>query len=251
MPNSDEKTSDENTVLNSSNEKNKPVRYSVSQWPCHERPRERLIHDGAESLSDAELLAILLRTGVQGASVVELARGLLKNSGGVRGLINMPVNDFLQLHGMGIAKYAQLQAAAELGKRILKQTIEKHVSFQSSEQTKDFLRLKLRDKPHEVFAVLFLDSRNQLIAFQELFRGTINGASVPVREVVKEPMKYNAASLIVAHNHPSGVAEPSIADERLTKTLQQALSLLDVKLLDHIVVGETECWSFAEQGLLV
>ena len=232
------------------NDKVKMLVDNVSQWPCNERPRERLIHFGPESLSDAELLAILLRTGVKGQTVVDLARDLLVQSGGIRGLLKMSVNEFLGMHGMGMAKYAQLQAASELGKRVLQQHIQKSVSFNSSEQTKDFLRSKLRDKPHEVFAVLFLDTRNQLITFKELFRGTINGASVPVREVVKEAMQFNAASLIVAHNHPSGIAEPSLSDENFTKILEKALALLDVKLLDHIIVGETECWSFAEKGLI-
>ncbi len=223
---------------------------TVKNWPLQERPRERLIHYGPTALSDAELLAILLRTGVQGLSVVDLSRKLLTETGGIRELLMLSPSQFTELHGMGLAKYAQLQAASEIGKRILQQSIKKDVTFAGSEQTKDYLRLQLRDKPYEVFAALFLDTRHQLIAYEELFRGTINGASVSIREVVKEAMQYNASSLIVAHNHPSGVAEPSIADKRLTQSLQQALSLVDVKLLDHIVVGDSECWSFAEQGLL-
>lgn len=223
---------------------------SVKHWPSHERPRERLIHCGPSALSDAELLAILLRTGVKGCSVVELSRNLLNEAGGIRELLMLPVKDFVALHGMGLAKYAQLQAASELGKRVLKQSIQKEIVLTGSEQTKDYLRLQLRDKPYEVFAVMFLDARHQLIAFKELFRGTINGASVSIREVIKEAMQYNAASLIVAHNHPSGIADPSAADKHLTQSLSEALSLVDVKLLDHIIVGESECRSFAEQGLL-
>ena len=223
---------------------------SVKHWPSKERPRERLIHCGASAISDAELLAILLRTGVKGISVVELARQLLSESGGIRELLMLQSKQFFQLHGMGVAKYAQLQAALELGKRVLEQSILKEDCLASSEKTKDYLRLQLRDKPYEVFAALFLDARHQLIAYKELFRGTINGASVPIREVVKEAMQYNAASLIVAHNHPSGIAEPSQADKQLTQSLRKALNLLDVSLLDHIIVGNAECCSFAERGLL-
>ncbi|MGH1428759.1 MAG: RadC family protein [Arenicella sp.] len=227
-----------------------PADQSVKHWPLKERPRERLIHCGANAISDAELLAILLRTGVKGVSVVELARRLLLESGGVRELLMLPPKQFFKLHGMGAAKYAQLQAALELGKRVLEQSIVKENCLTSSDKTKDYLRLQLRDKPYEAFVALFLDARHQLIAYKELFRGTINGASVPVREVVKEAMQYNAASLIVAHNHPSGIAEPSEADKQLTQSLRTALGLLDVNLLDHIIVGNAECCSFAERGLL-
>jgi DNA repair protein RadC len=223
---------------------------TVKNWPLKERPRERLIHCGAHSLSDSELLAISLRTGVEGCSVVDLSRNLLNDAGSLRSLLAMPQSEFVKLRGMGDAKYAQLQACLELSKRVLQESLSRDVSFFGSEQTKAFLTLKLRDKPHEVFAALFLDSKHQLICFQELFRGTINGASVSIREVIKDAMQYNAASIVVAHNHPSGVAEPSIADKKLTKSLAQALALVDVKLLDHIVVGDGECWSFAERGLL-
>jgi len=223
---------------------------SIKNWPQSERPRERLIHCGAGVLSDAELLAILLRTGVQGYSVVDLARRLLSEAGGIRELLLLSVEDFKKLHGMGEAKYAQLQAASEIGKRVLQQALQKEVQFSGSEQTKDYLRMQLRDRPYEVFAVLFLDTRHQLLGFKEMFRGTINGAAVAIREVVKEALECNAASLIVAHNHPSGVAEPSTADKQLTLRLAEALSLVDIKLLDHIVVGDQECVSFAERALL-
>ena len=223
---------------------------TIKNWPRSERPRERLIHCGADVLSDAELLAILLRTGVQGYSVVDLARRLLSEAGGIRELLLLSVEDFKKLHGMGEAKYAQLQAASEIGKRVLQQALQKEVQFSGSEQTKDYLRMQLRDKPYEVFAVLFLDTRHQLLGFKEMFRGTINGAAVAIREVVKEALEFNAASLIVAHNHPSGVAEPSTADKQLTLRLAEALSLVDIKLLDHIVIGDQECVSFAERALL-
>jgi len=223
---------------------------TVKNWPQSERPRERLIHCGANVLSDAELLAILLRTGVQGCTVVDLARQLLFQTGGIRKLFLLSVDEFKQLHGMGEAKYAQLQAASEIGKRLLQQSLQKQQQFAGSEQTKDYLRMQLRDKPYEVFAVLFLDTRHNLLGFKELFRGTINGAAVAIREVVKEALDINAASLIVAHNHPSGVAEPSNADKQLTLRLTEALNLVDIKLLDHIVVGDQECVSFAERALL-
>ena len=223
---------------------------TVKNWPLKERPRERLVHYGAHVLSDAELLAIVLRTGVKGCSVVDLARKLLDEAGGLRALLKMTQSEFTELKGVGNAKYAQLQACLEMSKRILQEKINRDHVFSNSEQTKDFLRLKLRDKPFEVFAVLFLDSRHQLITFQELFRGTINGASVPIREVVKESLKYNAASIVVAHNHPSGIAEPSSSDRSLTNALDQALNLVEVKLLDHIIVGDAVCWSFAEHGFL-
>ena len=213
----------------------KENKQTIKNWPESERPRERLIHCGADVLSDAELLAILLRTGVHGCSVVELSRHLLSHTGGIRKLLTMSVQVFSQMHGMGEAKYAQLQASLEIGKRVLQQSLQKQTQFSGSEQTKDYLRLQLRDKPYEVFAVLFLDSRHQLLGFEEMFRGTINGAAVSIREVVKEALKINAASLIVAHNHPSGVAEPSQADKQLTVRLADALDLVDVKLIDHII----------------
>lgn len=223
---------------------------AIHEWSVKDRPRERLIDCGANQLSDSELLAILLRTGTQQKSAVELSRELLNLAGGLRKLLELSFDDFVSLRGLGPAKYTQLQAALELSKRALLETMRKDVTLNGSQATIDFLTLQLRDQPYESFCAIFLDTRQQVIAYRELFRGTINGANVPPREVVKESLKYNAASLIVAHNHPSGVAEPSTADINLTARLSQALALLDIKLLDHIIVGEDECISFAERGLM-
>ena len=222
----------------------------ISDWSINDRPRERLINCGAHQLSDAELLAILLRIGTQQKSAVELSRDLLSQAGGLRKLLEMSFDDFVSLHGVGPAKYTQVQAALELSKRTLLETMRKEVMLGGSQQTMDFLTLQLRDRSYEVFSAIFLDTRHQVIAYRELFRGTINGANVPPREVVKESLKYNAASLIVAHNHPSGIADPSPADINLTERLTQALALVDIRLLDHIIVGEQSCLSFAERGLM-
>ena len=222
----------------------------ISDWSIKDRPRERLIDCGAHQLSDAELLAILLRIGTQRKSAVELSRDLLSQAGGLRKLLELSFDDFINLHGVGPAKYTQIQAALELSKRALLETMRKEVMLGGSQETMDFLTLQLRDRSYEVFSAIFLDTRHQVIAYRELFRGTINGASVPPREVVKESLKYNAASLIIAHNHPSGVADPSPADINLTERLSQALALVDIRLLDHIIVGEEHCLSFAERGLM-
>lgn len=223
---------------------------AIHNWSVNDRPRERLIDCGANQLSDAELLAILLRTGTQQKSAVALSRELLAKAGGLRKLLGLSFSDFVGLHGVGPAKYSQVQAALELSKRALLETMRRDVMLGGSQETVDFLTLQLRDRPYEVFSAIFLDTRHQVIVYRELFRGTINGANVPPREVVKESLKYNAASLIVAHNHPSGVADPSPADINLTERLSQALALVDVRLLDHIIVGEELCVSFAERGLM-
>lgn len=219
---------------------------SIREWPQSERPREKLLKQGAQVLSDAELLAIFLRTGVAGKSAIRLARELLANAGGLRGLLSQTCGQVCQNKGVGEAKFVQFQAALELGKRYLYEQIDKQDALTSPTASRNYLRYCLRDKPYEVFYVLFLDSKHQVIHHQELFRGSINSATVPVREVVKEALKYNAAALIVAHNHPSGVAEPSQSDNRLTESLEQALSLVDVRLLDHFIVGESEVVSYAE-----
>ena len=164
--------------------------------------------------------------------------------------MSLPIAEFVKLPGMGSAKYAQLQAALELSKRVLKESMLREVRLENSEHTKNFLRLKLRDRPHEVFVVLFLDVRHQLISYKEMFRGSVNGAVVPIREVVKEALSCNSSSIVIAHNHPSGIAEPSYSDKKLTDKLVEALALVDIRLLDHIVVGDMECFSFAEKGLV-
>ena len=222
----------------------------ISDWPEQERPREKLLSRGAEALSDAELLAIFLRTGVQGRSAVDLARNLLADFGGLVGLLSASQAEFSAGKGLGMAKYAQLRATLELSRRYLRAEIAERDVLTSPEAVRNYLKSRLRVHPHEVFACLFLDNRHRVIEYLELFRGTIDGASVHPREVVREAMRWNAAAVIFAHNHPSGVAEPSQADVRITQRLQDALALVDVRVLDHIVIGEGGGTSFAERGLL-
>ena len=223
---------------------------AITDWPAAERPRERLLGEGAESLSDAELLAIFLRTGVRGKSAVDLARDLLSRFGGLRQLLAARRDEFCDAPGLGDAKFAQLQAVLEMGRRHLFEELERGTALLSPEDTTQFLRARMRDLPHEVFAVLFLDNRHRVIAFEEMFRGTIDGASVHPREVVRRSLQHNAAALILCHNHPSGVAEPSQADRRITARLSDALGLIDVRVLDHLIVGDQECCSMARRGLL-
>lgn len=222
----------------------------ISDWPEAERPREKLIAHGAAALSDAELLAIFLRTGVKGKTAVDLARDLLYKFGGLRPLLCADKNSFLQQEGLGPAKFAQLQAVLEMGRRHLYAEIERGDTLSDPLSTRRYLTAKLRDKQQEVFACLFLDNRHRVICFEELFHGTINGASVHPREVVKRALHHNAAALILTHNHPSGVADPSEADRHLTRRLQEALELVDVRVLDHIVIGDGESVAFAERGWL-
>ncbi len=222
---------------------------SISDWPASERPREKLIEKGAEALSDAELLAIFLRTGVQGCSAVELARNLLDEYGGLKPLLNAGQQDFCRSRGLGQAKYAQLQAVLEMARRHLYESLQHGDAMCNPQQTRQYLKAQLQGYPHEVFAVLFLDNRHRVIRFEKLFHGTIDGASVYPREVVRRAIEANAAAVIFAHNHPSGVAEPSQADQQITNRLQQALALIDVRVLDHMVIGD-EVVSFAERGLL-
>lgn len=224
---------------------------AITDWPESERPRERLLKHGAGTLSDAELLAIFLRVGVKGASAVDLARTLLGHFGSLNRLFAATASEFAAIPGMGSAKYAQLQAVLELARRALREEISAGDALSSPRAVRDWLRLTLAALPHEVFMVLLLDAQNRLVAAEELFRGTLTQTSVHPREVVKLALSHNAAGAILAHNHPSGVAEPSRADEALTLALKQALALVDVKLLDHfIVAGGAEPLSFAERGLL-
>ena len=222
----------------------------IRQWPASERPREKLIAQGACRLSDAELLSVFLRTGTAGRSAVALARDTLVHFGGLRGLLCAEPAVFCALPGLGPVKYAQLQAGLELARRHLEETLRRGPALGSPDAVRRFLRARLRDLPHEVFCCLHLDNRNRVIAFEELFRGTIDGASVHPREVVKRALAHNAAALILAHNHPSGVAEPSQADEVITRRLRSALALVDIRVVDHLVVGDGACVSFAERGLL-
>ena len=223
---------------------------AIKDWPAAERPREKLMQLGPSALTDAELLAIFLRTGIAGTSAVDLARTLLKRFGGLRQLFSADRNTFLQAPGMGNAKYAQLQAVLEMARRHLSERLREGDALRSPEDTRRYLQMQLSSHPYEVFAALFLDNRHRVLAFEELFRGTIDGASVHPREVVRRALHYNAAALILAHNHPSGVSEPSNADRQITERLQAALALIDVRILDHIVVGTGEFTSFAERGLL-
>ena len=223
---------------------------AITDWPPAERPREKLLLRGAAALSDAELLAIFLRTGRPGQTAVDLARELLTDFGGLRALLEADLERFCARGGLGPAKFAQLQAVLEMGRRHLWERLQRGDALASPEDTRRFLQARLRDYPCEVFSCLFLDNRNRLIAFEELFRGTIDAASVYPREVVRRALERNAAALIVAHNHPSGVAEPSRADALLTKRLREALALVDVRLLDHFVVGDGEVISLAERGLM-
>jgi len=222
----------------------------IRDWPEGERPREKLLAKGALALSDAELLAIFLRTGVQGRSAVDLARDLLQRFGGLGGLLGAEEEQFCEARGMGQAKYVQLQAVLELARRYFAEDLMRETVFTSPQGVKQFLLAQLAHRHQEVFVVLFLDNRHRLIVEEELFFGTIDGASVYPREVVKRALRHNAAAVILAHNHPSGVAEPSRDDVAITRQLKQALALVDVRVLDHIVVGRGNTVSLAERGEL-
>ncbi len=223
---------------------------SIVRWPVNERPREKLLARGAQSLSDAELIAVFLRTGFSGNSALDLAQRLLRRFGGLRQLANADRAAVCGEPGIGVVKYVQLQAAMEFSRRYFTAELPRGAGLTSPGQARTFLRAQLRDRPYEVFCCLYLDTRHRVLEFEELFRGTIDGASVHPREVVKAALARNAAALIIAHNHPSGVAEPSAADEALTQRLKQALALVEIRLLDHFVVGENEVVSLSERGLM-
>lgn len=222
----------------------------ITDWPEAERPREKLLDLGPGALSDAELLAIFLRTGVAGQTAVELARTLIGQYGGLRALFQADAKHFCATRGLGKAKYAQLQAALELTRRHLWERLSHSDTLSNPADTERYLSARLRDYPYEVFACLFLDSRHRIINCEELFRGTIDGASVHPREVVRRALQHNAAAVIFAHNHPSGIAEPSEADQRLTRRLSEALALIDVRVLDHFVIGDRAAVSFAQRGMI-
>ena len=222
----------------------------INDWPALERPREKLLARGAAVLSDAELLAVFLGTGMRGMPVIQLARALLQHFGGVRGLLEADTAALLAARGLGIAKCAQLRAALELTERYLQAGFDRGDPMSDPATTGRFLKSKLRGYTREVFACLYLDNQHRLIRYEELFFGTIDGASVHPREVVKRVLFHNAAAVIFAHNHPSGVPEPSQADQRITDRLKNALLLVDVRVLDHMIVGDQQVMSFAERGLI-
>ncbi|MDX9671779.1 MULTISPECIES: RadC family protein [unclassified Pseudomonas] len=221
---------------------------SIRDWPAAERPREKLLEQGSGSLSDAELLAIFLRTGVSGKSAVDLARHLLSQFGSLRVLLEADLSAFSEQLGLGPAKYAQLQAVLEMGRRHLAERMRKKPALENPQVVRDYLKAMLRHEPHEVFGCLFLDSKHQVLNFEALFRGSIDNTSVHPRQVVKRALANNAAALILCHNHPSGNPEPSQADRLLTKRLQKALELIDVRVLDHFIIGDGEPLSMAECG---
>jgi len=223
---------------------------AITDWPHDERPREKLLNFGPASLSDAELLAIFLRTGVKGKTAVDLARELLVEFNGLRSLLEATQQRFCQRNGLGLAKYVQLQAVLEMSRRHLHATLQRDDVMLHPEITAQYLTARLRGHQQEVFACLFLDARHRVICYEELFYGTIDNTSVYPREVVKKTLGHNAAAIIIAHNHPSGFVEPSLADQQLTKQLQAALALVDIRILDHIIVGDGQTSSFMRLGLL-
>ena len=224
---------------------------NLKLWPAGERPREKLLRTGVQSLSDAEVLALLLgSSSLPGVNIVELARQLLVGHGSLRALLTADPETAMAEPGMGPAGYCRLQAALELARRHYATALQVGSLLDSPLATRNYLIARLRDAPHELFCCLHLDNRHRLIAFDELFRGTIDGASVHPREVVKQALARNAAAVILAHNHPSGVCEPSQADQLITQRLREALALVDIRVLDHCIVADNGCLSFAERGLL-
>ena len=223
---------------------------AITDWPASERPRERLLRHGAGALTDAELLAIFLRTGVRGKSAVEVGRGMLTELGGLASIFKASQAEACKVPGLGIAKFAQLQAVFELSRRALAETLAGGTILSQPTGVRDYLRMTIGSRDHEVFLAIFLDSQNRVIVTDELFRGTLTQTSVYPREVVKRALAVNAGAVIFAHNHPSGVAEPSHSDLALTQALKAALALIEVKVLDHFIVTGGSAMSFAERGLL-
>jgi DNA repair protein RadC len=222
----------------------------LKDLPPDARPREKLLARGPAALADAELVALLLRTGLKGLSVLALSQQLLDDFGGLGGLLRTEPDDLKRVKGLGPAKRAEVSAVLELARRSLAQELAQRPVFDSPARVKDYLRLQIGSREHEVFVVLFLDAQNRLIRLEEMFRGTLTQTSVYPREVLKRALELNAAAVVLAHNHPSGVAEPSRADEFLTQSLKTALAMVDIQVLDHFVVGGAEAVSFAERGLL-
>lgn len=223
---------------------------AIRNWPKQERPREKLVARGAQALSDPELLAVLLGSGTRGRSAVEVARDLITHFGSLRDLLNADRRVSRQRLGLGPARYAAIQASMELGRRYLMETMRTGPALHAPEATRRFLVAQLRDRQYEVFCCLYLDTRYRLIAFEELFRGTVDNAGVHPREVLRQTLFHNATAVILAHNHPSGVLEPSPADQHITRRLKSVLALVDVRVVDHLIVGDGACFSFSEHGLL-
>jgi len=222
----------------------------IKTLPADARPREKLLSRGAGALADAELLALILRTGLAGQGVLQLAQALLERFGGLSGLLHAQADDLTTIKGLGPAKRAEITAVLEIARRVLAQQLAERPSFEQPQAVKDYLSLQLAALDHEVFGVMFLDARHQLMRFEVLFRGTLTHTAVHPREVVKRALALNAGAVVLAHNHPSGAADPSRADELITQALRQALQLVDVKVLDHVIVGRAGTVSFAERGLL-
>jgi DNA repair protein RadC len=222
---------------------------TIREWPEAERPRERLLKRGSHTLSDAELLALLLGSGIPGCSAVAMARSLLKDFGGLRQLLGARLSRWRR-KGIGEARYAAVQAAVELARRHLLEEMRLGSPLTTPQATYRYLHAQLRDRPYEVFCCIYLDNRHRLIAFEELFRGTVDCAQVHPREVLRQALLHNATSVILAHNHPSGALEPSPADDFITRRLRDLLTLMDVRIVDHVIVGDGGCYSFAEHGLL-
>jgi len=228
----------------------RPFPTVIKDLPPDARPREKLLAQGPAALADAELVALLLRTGLKGVSVLQLAQQVLDAFGGPAGLLHASTDELRRIKGLGPAKRAELAAVVELARRSLQQRLADRPAFESPERVREYLQLQLAAREHEVFAVLFLDAQHRLLQFDEMFRGTLTQTSVYPREVVRRALALNAAAVILAHNHPSGVAEPSRADEHLTQQLKAALALVDVRVLDHLVVGQGQVVSMAERGLM-
>ncbi len=220
----------------------------LNLWPSSERPREKLLQKGANSLSDSELLAIFLRTGTQGKNVLELSREIIVHFGSLKSLFSATENEFCSIKGLGTAKYVQLQACLEMSQRHIEEQITQQDAMQNPAQVKTYVQSRLLGKPNEVFAAIFLDNQHRVLAYEELFFGTINASSVHPRVVIQRALHHNAAAIIVAHNHPSGISEPSLSDIDITKTLKTTLALIDVRLLDHLVVASHQVTSLAERG---
>ena len=223
---------------------------AIKHWPSEQQPREKLLAQGPTRLSDAELLAIFLRTGIKGKSAVCMGKELIEEFAGFRGLLAAEQQVLQAIPGLGIAKIVQIRAILEIARRYLGECLQRGRALSSAEDTRHYLLMKMRDTPYEVFSCLFLDNQHRIIAFEEMFRGTIDNASVYPREIVKRALDLNAAALILAHNHPSGNSKPSAADKRITRRIVSALDLVDIRVLDHFIIGDSDCTSFAEMGLL-